>query len=97
MPSPNPDDLTKTIQALAQKVQNLRRGAALNEQNTKSSLIAPLLTALGWEVHDPEEVHHEFKRKPRDLPVDYALMIQRTPVLIVEAKSLDEVFGKTRH
>ena len=35
----------------------------IGEQNTKASLIEPVLEALGWDVRDPDEVFREFKAK----------------------------------
>lgn len=62
----------------------------LNEQNTKATLIEPVLRALGWDVEDVEEVVREYSPKRRDKPVDYALLVLREPRLLVEAKALDE-------
>lgn len=62
----------------------------IGEQNTKASLIEPVLEALGWDVRDPDEVFREFKAKSVDSPVDYALTILRKPRLFVEAKGLGE-------
>ena len=64
------------------------QGESINEQNTKATLIAPLLRALGWDVEDLEEVHREYRHHPSDNPVDYALLDLRTPRLFVEAKAL---------
>jgi hypothetical protein len=66
------------------------RGSGLGEQNTKATLIEPVLRAVGWDVEDVEEVHREYRRVPADNPVDYALRLARTPRLFVEAKGLDE-------
>jgi hypothetical protein len=73
----------------------LRRfqGQSLGEQNTKASLIEPLLEALGWSIRDPDEVHREFKPTPKDCPVDYALSLLRKPRLFVEAKGLGETLA----
>jgi len=60
----------------------------LNEQNTKATLIEPVLRALGWNVENVEEVQREFRLKRRDKPVDYGLLILRTPRLFIEAKAL---------
>ncbi len=65
-------------------------GRSIGEQNTKVGLISPLLRALGWEVEDLSEVHLEYRRRPGDKPVDYALLINSTPRLFVEAKALGE-------
>ena len=66
------------------------KGQDVNEQNTKTALINPVLQALGWDVGDLEEVQQEYKRRPRDKPVDYALLVMRTPRLFVEAKALGQ-------
>ncbi|MFG2010587.1 hypothetical protein ACGFNF_16085 [Micromonospora sp. NPDC048868] len=67
-----------------------QRGQRINEQNTKAGLIAPVIGALGWDLYDPDEVHHEYKRSTHDNPVDYALLLLRTPRLFIEAKALGE-------
>jgi len=66
------------------------RDRGLGEQNTKASMIEPVLEALGWDVLDPDEVHREFKANSKDCPVDYALKLFRKPQLFVEAKGLGE-------
>jgi predicted type IV restriction endonuclease len=72
------------------------QGRNLGEQNTKASLIEPLLEALGWDVRDPDEVDREFKAAPKDAPVDYGLLVMRTPRLLVEAKGLGEDLSDRR-
>lgn len=62
----------------------------IGEQNTKAGLIEPLIAALGWDILDPDEVHREYRRRGTDNPVDYALLIMRTPRLFIEAKGLGE-------
>ena len=66
------------------------RGKDVGEQNTKTALIDPVLRALGWDVGDLEAVRQEYKRRPRDKPVDYALLLLRAPCLFVEAKALGQ-------
>jgi predicted type IV restriction endonuclease len=65
----------------------------LGEQNTKASLIEPILEALGWDIRDPDEVHREFKPTAQDKPVDYCLSLLRKPRLLVEAKGLGETLA----
>lgn len=67
-------------------------GKRIGEQNTKASLIEPVIGALGWELLDPDEVHREFRRRPSDNPVDYALLHLRDTRLFIEAKGLGENF-----
>jgi hypothetical protein len=62
----------------------------VGESNTKAGLIEPVIAALGWDVLDPDEVHREYRRRPVDNPVDYALLLLRTPRLFIEAKGLGE-------
>ena len=74
------------VAARVEKFRNRRIG----EQNTKTSLIEPILASLGWDIHDPDEVFKEYKAKPSDKPVDYALKLMREPRLLLEAKGLGE-------
>jgi hypothetical protein len=68
----------------------------MNEENTKATLIEPVLRALGWDVEDLEEVQREFKTHSRHKPVDYGLLVVRTPRLLIEAKALGENLGDHR-
>jgi len=83
------DELDETIRTVAERIVSYR-GQGIGEQNTKVGLIAPILRSLGWDVEDLREVHLEYKRRPTDKPVDYALMLNGAPRLFVEAKTLDE-------
>ncbi len=84
--------MSELAEALVQVRSKIARykGREMNEQNTKTALINPVLRALGWDVGDLEEVQQEYKRRPRDKPVDYALFILRAPHLFVEAKALGQ-------
>jgi len=66
------------------------RDRRIGEENTKATLIEPVLEALGWDIRDCDEVHREFRAKSADSAVDYALKIMRTPRLFLEAKGLGE-------
>ncbi len=82
-------DLRPILREAGERIAR-HRSANIGEQNTKLTLINPVLRALGWNVEDLEEVRHEYRRVPADKPVDYALMLARTAKLFVEAKALDE-------
>lgn len=84
------DQLTKTLRQVSERIEKYRGSRAINEENTKATLIDPVLRALGWDTTDLEEVQHEYRRNPRDKPVDYALLILRSPRLFVEAKALGQ-------
>jgi hypothetical protein len=84
--------LEDAIKKTAELLQRFH-GRALGEQNTKASLVEPILEALGWAIRDPDEVHREFKPTTKDSPVDYALSLLRKPRLFVEAKGLGETLS----
>jgi len=89
------DSLRETLDDVAERIERYR-DKRIGEQNTKATLIVPVLRALGWNVEDLDEVHLEYKFKSQDKPVDYALMLQRKPVLFIEAKGLDEDLNDRR-
>ena len=83
--------LADALGVVRKRIQQIReRKEILGEQNTKATLIEPVLGALGWDLQEIEEVRREYKRKPQDNPVDYALFLNRTECLFVEAKSLEK-------
>lgn len=84
--------LTEALQEVRNKIARYK-GRALNEENTKTALIHPVLRALGWHVGNLEAVQQEYRPSPRHKPVDYALLLLRTPKLLVEAKALDHNLG----
>jgi hypothetical protein len=81
------NDLETVLKSVRERIERYK-GETIGEENTKNILIEPVLRALGWDVEDLEEVRREYRRRPGDLPVDYALFLLRTPRLFVEAKSL---------
>lgn len=92
MSQPEHAELHAAIKLVVGKIKRFQ-DRSLGEQNTKASLIEPILEALGWDVRDPDEVHREYKPTTRDSPVDYALTILRKPRLFVEAKGLGETLS----
>jgi predicted type IV restriction endonuclease len=79
------------VEVLRKRIQQIReRKEIIGEENTKATLIDPVLEALGWDLRDIEEVRREYRRKPQDNPVDYALFLNRRQCLFIEAKSLEK-------
>ena len=77
--------LTSVLPKLRKRIHKIQnRNEHIGEQNTKAALIDPLLAALGWDVEDIDEVSREYRRKPQDNPVDYALFMLRSPRLFVD-------------
>ena len=56
------DHVDAVASQVRQRIENFRDlPQSIGESNTKASLIEPLLQALDWDVHDPTEVHREFR------------------------------------
>ena len=84
-------ELLDTLKQCVERLDRYRRPSQrVGESNTKAGLIEPIIAALGWDVLDPDEVHREYRRRAADNPVDYALLLSRTPRLFIEAKGLGE-------
>ena len=85
------------LRQIANRIPGLRQqGARISEQDTKRVLITPALQALGWDILDIEEVRNEYRHNAGHNPVDYALFLNRCPVLFVEAKPLAQSLDDTR-
>jgi len=86
-----PGAIANAVEVLRKRIQQIReRKEIIGEENTKATLIDPLLEALGWNLREIDEVRREYRRKPQDNPVDYALFLNRTECLFIEAKSLEK-------
>lgn len=84
------NSLVEAVTKIRGRIERIReRNKSIGEHDTKATLIEPVLAALGWQLDELDEVRREYKRKPQDNPVDYALFMLRQPRLFVEAKALD--------
>lgn len=62
------------------------------EEATKNALVMPFLNALGYDVFNPLEVVPEFvadSRLKKDEKVDYAIMKDGKPIVLVECKKVE--------
>jgi len=85
------DSVLDAIETLTARIRDYSaRPGRVNESNTIRALVTPMLEALGWDVADLNEVQSEYRHQTGDNPVDYALFVDRTPSLFIEAKALDE-------
>ena len=82
------DELSELVNALAKRIQEHRDTLRRNEAATRYTLIDPLLRRLGWDLSDPDQFLPEYGVDNKYL--DYAMLLQNKPYLIVEAKKLDE-------
>ena len=81
----------KELEEYVEKAQEIRDEAPqMGETNTKEMLVRRFIRVLGWEFH-PSEVKLEYpvRMASTRTKVDYALMLEDTPVVFVEAKGLD--------
>jgi predicted type IV restriction endonuclease len=66
-----------------------------SEANTKKRLIEPLLEILGWDLLSNEvRLEYPVKIGSRSTYVDYALMLEDKPVVLVEAKSFNDLLSE---
>ena len=85
------DNLERTLTTAA---GHLRSGLLDNEQQVKTSIILPILRALGWDDADPREFRAEYRVKDAGANVrrvDYVLLDRDddSPLVFFEAKAVD--------
>jgi predicted type IV restriction endonuclease len=94
---PDADQFNK--EKFIQWVQNCKKhieiNPSMNEPNTKSKLIEPLLEILGWD-HFDRELEYSIRVGSTTAKVDYALMLDNKPVILVEAKGFDTDIGPSQ-
>ena len=82
-------DQVKLLSARIEKTKDLVK----TEEATKTSLIMPFFQLLGYDVFNPIEFIPEFNADvgiKKGEKVDYAIMLDEKPVILVEAKSCGE-------
>jgi len=62
-----------------------------SEEQVKMQIINPILTSIGWQVENPEEVAFENSIEILKGRADYALFINKKPVIIIEAKKQGKI------
>ena len=78
--------LSRVIRDVRNRIESGRLSYQSSETTTRYQLIDPVLDELGWDVRDNDLVAPEYSiNKGR---VDYALMHDRNPIAVVEAKNL---------
>jgi len=81
------EPLRIVLSRLQQELHGYGRSAHLVEAEVRARLIDPVLPALGWLGKD---VRREYKAKGWADSVDYALMTEGDPRVLIEAKALDK-------
>ena len=92
----NRSELLQTLQQHAERVSDVERHCT-DEAKTEQFLVEPFLLVLGFNNHDPEDVVKQFTADVagrKGEKVDYALMRDGNPVVLVEAKGKDNRLGR---
>lgn len=86
-------DFSESIKLLGEKGV-AQREFLETEEATKNALVMPFIMALGYDVFDPSEVIPEFTADvgmKKNEKVDYALMANGRPQVLIECKKVDAV------
>ncbi|QDP39913.1 type I restriction endonuclease [Radiobacillus deserti] len=89
-------DFKESIISLSKRVEKIK-GSISTEEATKTSIIMPFFQLLGYDVFNPEEFTPEYIADvgiKKGEKVDYAIMDEGKPVILIEAKSINEKLVK---
>ena len=84
------------VKALAERFSTMGNNI-LTEEATKMSLILPFFQLLGYDVFNPTEFCPEFTADvgiKKGEKVDYAILVNNEPVILIEAKSITKKLDK---
>lgn len=84
-------EFSEKIEQLKERATSLK-DSLQTEEATKNALVMPFLNTLGYDVFNPLEVVPEFvadSRLKKDEKVDYAVMQDGKPIILIECKKVD--------
>ena len=84
-------EFVEKIEQLKERAISIKDGL-LTEEATKNALVMPFLNTLGYDVFNPLEVVPEYvadSRFKKDEKVDYAIMKDNKPIILIECKKVD--------
>jgi predicted type IV restriction endonuclease len=90
------EDFIQQIKTLANRFERIKDNIQ-TEEATKTSLVLPFIQALGYDVFNPQELVPEFIADvgiKKGEKIDYAIMQGNDPVILIEAKSINENLDK---
>jgi len=85
-------DFIDQVKQLSKRVESLKDSIS-TEEATKTSLIMPFFSALGYDVFNPQEFVPEFTADvgiKKGEKVDYAILKDGQPVILIECKWIGE-------
>lgn len=89
-------EFVESLKAFSKRVEKIKDGIQ-TEEATKTSLVMPFFNLLGYDVFNPLEFVPEFTADvgiKKGEKVDYAIVINEKPVIIIEAKWIGEELKK---
>lgn len=90
------DKFKNDLKELGKRVRSLKDNIA-TEEATKTSLIMPFFATLGYDLFNPTEFVPEFTADvgiKKGEKVDYAIVLEGKPTILIEAKSINEQLTK---
>lgn len=90
------EKFSSDIRTVSQRIQQLKHSIS-TEEATKTALIMPFFQTLGYDVFNPAEFTPEYIADvgiKKGEKVDYAIMEEGTPTILIEAKSINEPLTK---
>jgi len=85
-------DFIDQIKQFSKKVES-QKDSIQTEEATKTSIIMPFFSMLGYDVFNPEEFVPEFTADvgiKKGEKVDYAILLEGVPTILIEAKWIGE-------
>lgn len=90
------EKFTEQLKGLTSRVRNLKDSIA-TEEATKTAIVMPFFQILGYDVFNPLEFSPEFTADvgiKKGEKVDYAILRDGMPVILIECKSINEKLTK---
>lgn len=92
-------EFKNNLTQLAQRTEKIK-DHILTEEATKTSIIMPFFQILGYDIFNPSEFLPEFTCDVADRKgekIDYAIMREGKPIMLIEAKPYDNCLEKHTH
>jgi len=91
-------DFSEQILALSGKIQK-QKEHLLTEEATKTALVLPFISMLGYDIFNPAEVIPEYTADvgiKKGEKVDYALLLDGKPIILFECKPYGSLLEQTQ-
>lgn len=89
-------DFIDQLKQFSKRIESLKDSIS-TEEATKTSIIMPFFAMLGYDVFNPQEFVPEFTADvgiKKGEKVDYAIIMNGEPAILIECKSINENIGK---